>query len=199
MQPDIEDQLQRDLVRLFSMLHDRSVPYVLVGGVAMLTYVEGRNTKDVDLVLSVSSLEQLPEIVISDRTRNFARGMFGSLRVDVLLTTNPIFKTVQEQHAAVHHFMQTDVRCATVEGLMLLKFYALPSLYRQGDGERIGLYENDIFMLFEKYRPDVAALFSALTTHVSEDEMHELQNIWSDIQRRVDRLDRARQSKPQVE
>ena len=82
---------------------------------------------------------------------------------------------------------------------MLLKLYALPSLYREGDGQRIGLYENDIFMLFEKYRPDVAALFNELTTHVSDDEMQELQNIWSDIQRRVDRLDRARQTKPPAE
>src|SRR6266699_1765197 len=74
MAGDIEDRLKSQLIELFRMLHDRQVPYLLVGGIAMLTYIEGRNTKDVDLVLSVESLAKLPEIVITDQNREFARG-----------------------------------------------------------------------------------------------------------------------------
>src|SRR6266403_1106242 len=74
MAGDIEDRLKSQLIELFRILHERKVPYVLVGGIAMLTYIEGRNTKDVDLVLSVESLVAIPEIVIQDQNRDFARG-----------------------------------------------------------------------------------------------------------------------------
>src|SRR5665213_827152 len=67
---DIEEKLRGDLLDLFSLLHSRHVEYLLVGGVAMLTYVEGRNTKDVDLVLSVQSLAQIPEISVSEQNRD---------------------------------------------------------------------------------------------------------------------------------
>ncbi len=189
---NIEEKLRADLMRLFGMLQGRNVLYVLVGGVAMLTYVDGRNTKYVDLVLSVSSLERLPEITIVDRKDDFARGVFGNLRVDVLFTTNPLFKLVQESYVSVHRFLETDVRTASVEGLILLKLYALPALYRQGDGQRIGLYENDVFMLCEQHRPDMNQLFEVLQAHVDEDAMRELRGIAAEIQQRVERVDRAR-------
>jgi hypothetical protein len=41
MAGDIEDRLESQLIELFQMLHDRKVPYMLVGGIAMLKYVEG--------------------------------------------------------------------------------------------------------------------------------------------------------------
>ena len=72
MAVDIEDKLKSQLISLFTILHERKVPYVLVGGIAMLTYIEGRNTKDVDLVLSVESLAAIPEIIIHDRNPEFA-------------------------------------------------------------------------------------------------------------------------------
>ncbi|HET6251589.1 MAG TPA: hypothetical protein VFE47_28145 [Tepidisphaeraceae bacterium] len=190
--PQNEETLRRDLIDLFSLIHSRQLAYLLVGGVAMLTYVEGRNTKDVDLVLSIDSLKQLPEVTISDRNRDFARGKFRDLRVDVLFTTNPLFKLVQEQYATTHRFLETDVRCATVEGLILLKLYALPALYLQGDGQQIGLYEGDIFLLLERHRPNLAPLFDVLKPYVGEDQIAELKNIATDIQRRIERVDRAK-------
>ncbi len=78
------------LLALTDILHARQIRYLLVGGVAMLTYVDGRNTKDVDLVLSLDSLNRLPEILVSDRNRDFARGMFRNLRVDILLSGNGV-------------------------------------------------------------------------------------------------------------
>jgi hypothetical protein len=192
LEPGIEDRLRKDLLELFGLLHSRHISYLLVGGVAMLTYVEGRNTKDVDLVLSLQSLQQLPEVSLSDQNREFARGLFGNFRVDVLLTTNPLFGLVQETYATIHQFLEIDVRCATVEGLILLKLYALPSLYKVGDGQRIGLYENDVFMLCERYRPNIEPLFATLATYLDDGQMRELQNIMDDIQRRIARIDRAK-------
>ena len=37
----------QDALELFRLLHERQIPYLLVGGLAMLTYVQGRNTKGV--------------------------------------------------------------------------------------------------------------------------------------------------------
>lgn len=36
---------------LFQMLADAHIKYTLVGGVALLSYIEGRNTQDVDLII----------------------------------------------------------------------------------------------------------------------------------------------------
>ena len=54
----------QDALDLFQLLAERRVDYVLVGGLAMLTYVKGRNTKDVDLLMSVAALGKLPELKI---------------------------------------------------------------------------------------------------------------------------------------
>jgi hypothetical protein len=190
--PDIEEQLERNLRDLFALLNQRQIPYLLVGGIAMLTYVDGRNTKDVDLVLSVKSLERIPEIAVLERDHDFARCAFAGVRVDVLFTTNPLFELVQEQHATPHRFLETEVRCATVEGLITLKLYALLSLYRQGDGQRIGLYENDIFMLCERYRPKMEPIFATIRAHVDDGQIGELRSIVLDIEARIARVDRLK-------
>jgi hypothetical protein len=194
MAGDIEDRLKSQLISLFRMLHERQVPYVLVGGIAMLTYIEGRNTQDVDLVVSVDSLAKVPEIAISDQNRDFARGKLADLRIDLLLTDNPLFKLVQERYATTHRFLEMDIRSATIEGLILLKLFALPSLYRQGQAQRIGLYENDIFMLCERARPQVEPLLKILEPFVNSDQLRELSNIMGDIQRRIRRVDQAKRS-----
>src|SRR2546423_211367 len=79
----------QDAMELFRLLQERNIKYLLVGGLAMLTYVHGRNTKDVNLLLSVEALEKLPELKIEDRSNFFARGHFRSVQVDLLLTNNP--------------------------------------------------------------------------------------------------------------
>jgi hypothetical protein len=194
MGPEAEAGIFADLQDLFGLLRARKVPYLLVGGVALLTYIEGRNTRDVDLILASDSLKLLPDVVLSGQTQEFARGMFRALRLDFLFTTNPLFKLVQENYATTHRFAELEVPCATIEGLILLKLYALPSLYRQGDGQRIGLYENDVFMLCERHRPKIEPLLGVLSSYVDAGAMGELRNIVADIQRRIDRLDGARRT-----
>jgi hypothetical protein len=54
----------------------------------------------------------LPEITIEDLDIDFARGSFERLRVDLLLTRNPLFEQVRRQHATTGHFMERDVPCA---------------------------------------------------------------------------------------
>jgi len=52
------DSLLETVPRLFALLDSRQVNYVLVGGVALLTYVEGRNTEDIDLIMALPSLKK---------------------------------------------------------------------------------------------------------------------------------------------
>jgi len=75
------DSLMQSVQDFFSILEQRSIGYVLVGGIALLHYVEGRNTVDLDLLMDVSSLNKLPELSISSRDRDFVRAKYGELQI----------------------------------------------------------------------------------------------------------------------
>ncbi len=120
---------------LFTLLAQRRITSALAGGVALLHDVQGRHTNDV------------------------ARAMFAELPVDILLARNAFFGTYIDS-------MPNQLRClnkpfVTIEGLLLLKLYALCSRYRQGNMARIELCENDIATSLHDYRSDMVALFQA--------------------------------------
>lgn len=61
------NNISQEAEELFDLLESRGVTYLLVGGLAMLTHVRGRNTDDVDLIISVPDQRHLePEIVLVD-------------------------------------------------------------------------------------------------------------------------------------
>ena len=88
----------------------------------------------------------------------------------------------------MQRFLDRDIPLATVEGLLLLKLYALPSLYRQGNFSRVGIYENDIATLLHYYQPNVPSLLSELSKYVNENDLAEIKNILSDVQNRINRF-----------
>ncbi len=182
----------RDVVGLFTLLKQRQIPYLLVGGIAMLRYVTGRNTEDIDLLMSLPSLQQLPEVAIEEQNEFFIKGRFRSVRVDVLLTANALFAEAQESFGTTHRFAELDVPTATPEGLVLLKLYALPSLYRQGQIDRVTVYEADITSLIQRHRCDVEPLFGRLRSHLSESDLRELRAIVRDIQARIARFEQLK-------
>jgi len=182
------DTLIQSVARLFALLKEREIDYLLVGGIALLQYIEGRNTEDIDLIMALSSLKKLPEIEITSQDINFARGKFGQLQIDILFTRNRLFEKVQRQYATTHHFVEQQIPCATVEGLLLLKLYALPSLYRQGNFARVGIYENDIATLIYSYRPDVEPLLEELVQHLNETDIIAVREIVSEIEQKIDRF-----------
>jgi hypothetical protein len=84
----------RDRVRsLFVALHAASVNYLLVGGVALLSYVEGRNTQDIDLIIEPETAKTF-DWNAQIRDRNFGTANYQGLQVDLLLTNNPLFAHV---------------------------------------------------------------------------------------------------------
>lgn len=182
------DSLIQSVQDFFAVLEQRKIDYVLVGGIAILHYVEGRNTQDLDLLMAVSSLEKLPELKISSQDMYFVRAIYNELQIDVLLTQNPLFKKVHSNYSKVQKFLDRDIPLATVEGLLLLKLYALPSLYRQGNFARIGIYENDVATLLHYYSPDVSLLLSELSKYMNENDFAEIEGVLSDIQNRIKRF-----------
>jgi hypothetical protein len=182
------DSLIQSVQDFFAVLEQRKIDYVLVGGIAILHYVEGRNTQDLDLLMSVSSLEKLPELKVSSQDIDFIRASYNELQIDILLTQNPLFKKVHRQYSKVEKFLDRKIALATVEGLLLLKLYALPSLYRQGNFARVGIYENDIATLLHYYQPDIPSLLNELSNYVKENDLAEIKGVLSDIQNRIKRF-----------
>ena len=175
----------QDALDLFRLLAERHAQYLLVGGLAMLTYVNGRNTRDVDLLMSIATLQQIPELVIEDENDFFARARFRSVQVDLLLTRNPFFKLVAEEFATKHRFAEQEVPAVTVEGLIVLKLYALPSLYRQMDLDRAAIYETDITMLIAHHLPKLEPLAALVNGQMEPGDQRELQKIISECNQRA--------------
>ena len=88
-------------------------------------------------------------------------------------------------------FIEREIPTATVEGLLLLKMYALPSLYRQGNFTRVALYENDLAMLIHDYHPDPDPLLAELSQYVSETDLIAVRDIIAEIQQRIERFNKT--------
>jgi hypothetical protein len=185
------ETLLQNVARLFTLLEEREIEYLLVGGIALLQYIEGRNTEDIDLIMALSSLKRLPEIEITSEDIDFARGKFGELQIDLLLTRNRLFEKVRKQYRATQSFVEQEIPCATVEGLLLLKLYALPSLYRQANFARVGIYENDIATLIYSYQPELKPLLEELAPYLGDTDIVAVREIVSEIEQRIDRFGRG--------
>jgi hypothetical protein len=186
--PMRSDLMPHAVSDLFGLLDRRGIDYVLVGGIALLSYVEGRNTEDIDLIVAVPTLDKLPEIAITSRDVYFARGLFQGLQIDFLLTSNPLFDQVRRRHTTVQRFEERNITTATVEGLLLLKLYALPSLYREGNFARVGLYENDVATLLYYYQPDQETILRELASHLNASDLAEVRGILDEIAQRIQRF-----------
>lgn len=184
---DLVQNIYRDVPRLFDLLDERGVDYVLVGGIAMLAYVEGRNTQDIDLIVDPDDLAKLPEIRIEDRNQDFARGWFGDLRVDFLFTTGKLFNAIRRRFVTSKQFVNRKVPCATVDGLLLMKLFALPDKYRRAHFDKVRQYEKDVADLVAAFDPKMSPLFDELAKHMLPSDVEEIRRIVADIEDRIAR------------
>ena len=184
------DDLARNVENLFQLLNERQIDYLLVGGIALLSYIDGRNTQDIDFIMSQSALYNLPELEVIEENRDFARANFNSLQVDILLTNNNLCKTVQIECSSQQKFGNLTVPTSTVEGLILLKLYALPSLCRQEKFDKVSIYETDILLLLLRHSVDIDKVLRKLAKHVLDTDLEEINQIVLDIQNRMQRFQR---------
>lgn len=188
------NQLLRTIEQLFAELDSSGASYLLVGGIAMLSYVEGRNTEDIDLIMRRPDLRNLEKIVITEENRDFVRANYQGLQVDLRLTQNPLFEQVRQHYKTQIEWGDRRIPCATPEGLVILKLYALPSLYRQGKFDRAALYETDILQLAYNYHIDLESAIRVVAPHLIESDRSEIRDITRDIEQRRQRMMRAQQS-----
>jgi len=179
------NELLASVPRLFDLLDEREVDYVLVGGIAMLVYIEGRNTQDIDLIIARKDLAKVPEIVVEDDNADFARCWLGELRVDFLFTKQKLFENVRRDYVVMQDFVQRKVPCATAAGLVMLKLYALPSLYRQGRFDRVRSYEKDVADLVAAHPPEMPPIFAELSKHMLPSDVEELRGIVAKIETEI--------------
>jgi hypothetical protein len=171
-------------------LSDDRVPHLLVGAMAMLQHLDGRPTRDIDLIIALADMERLPGFRLEERNEWFATGTVGPVRVDLLFTENPLFAEVLAEHAETKVLLDVPIRCATPLGIMLLKLFALPPLYRQRNVRRAAIYETDILQLQTlQYHPP-GQLLEPLRNHLSASDLNALRDVLSEIQERIGRSDR---------
>jgi hypothetical protein len=89
------------------------------------------------LIVSREALDKLPELIVEDDDPDFARAKFGDLTVNLIFTKNNLFQKVRNEFFVMRDFAERQIPCATVEAIVMLKLFALPSLYRQGRFEKV--------------------------------------------------------------
>jgi hypothetical protein len=174
--------------RFFALLDEHWVEYLLVGDIVLLQYVEGRNSEEIQIILSSSSLDRLPELRKTGQDGDSVQADFDGIQIGLLLTRNPLFDDVRRRYATRQRFIEREIPCATPEGLVLLKLYVLPSLYRQGDLTLAALYETDILTLMHRQRVDPEPLLGELESHLSGTDLRALRGIADEIRQRIERF-----------
>lgn len=177
------------LISFITLLESKGIEYALVGGAALLTMDDcQRPTDDFDFIIDKGDIEQIEELERESSDRNFGRYLYQGTRIDALYRDNPIFEYVMTRCLDCAVIEGRDITRATPEGIVLLKLYALPSLYRQGQQRRAMTYEDDISGLllycdgisFEK-------LLKVLSGELLPSQIDKLRSILEDCQRRVQR------------
>jgi hypothetical protein len=184
----LDSQIPQDVNAFLDALQDSGVNYMLVGGIALLQYIEARNTEDIDLILSLPDGQKIPGLVIHEVNEFFARGKFGVLTVDILRSENPFFHMIEQSHGIDAFFLGRSLHTATAKGLTLLKLYALPSLYRQHQHTRVHIYEADIRSLMTAGFLSSDDLIPELRNYMTTNDVAELAKILSEFEQHRNRF-----------
>lgn len=136
---DVTAILEQGLIELADVLQARRVQYALIGGLAVEYRGFSRGTEDIDLLLSVPQLV-LPAVLADLQARGFEFDLPTVIRewnVDGMTTLNykgfvvdwlkPMLPCVQEviEKAKPESWLSIPVRVATVEGLIIMKAFAM--------------------------------------------------------------------------
>ena len=177
------------LVSFIMLLEAKGIEYALVGGAALLTMDDcQRPTDDFDFIVAKADIDQVDELSEESSDRNFGRYLYQGTRIDALYRDNPIFDYVMRNCLDRTVIEGREIVRATPEGIVLLKLYALPSLYQQGQPRRAATYENDILgLLMQPVEISFERVLKVLAGELLPSQVDELRNILEDCQRRAQR------------
>jgi hypothetical protein len=94
------DRISQAVQQSFTLLTERQINYLLVGDIALVSYLDGRNTQDIGFILSKEELQAMPEIAIIEENQDFARGVTDL--EELTITANDIQARIQRFHAQQH-------------------------------------------------------------------------------------------------
>ncbi|NJM99764.1 MAG: hypothetical protein HC800_23835 [Phormidesmis sp. RL_2_1] len=178
-----------DFLTLIELLETKGIDYALVGGVAMMAIApNARATDDYDFIGQRSDFESISELSKVSSDQNFGRYRHNTTIVDTLFVENPVFAHALDAYQADCTIAGKTVRSLSPSGIALLKLYALPSLYLQGQHIRVAAYEQDLEVLFiVDSRINEDALLKFLGKHLVQSQIVELNNTCEDIRRKLSR------------
>jgi len=131
--------LEKLLERIARALDKAGLPYMIIGGQAVLLYGEPRLTKDIDITLE-AGLERLPEVIAAALSAElkllvepepFTRQTMvlpcsdaeSGIRVDFILSFSP-FEQIAISRARLVRMGTTEVKFASIEDLTVHKLIA---------------------------------------------------------------------------
>ncbi|MBA3784528.1 MAG: hypothetical protein H0X15_03165 [Acidobacteria bacterium] len=122
------DMLPNSVTKFLSLLAELDVDYCIVGGIAYLAYIQDRNTKDLDILISVEELNKItPFVEIDSQDANFTNTEFEGLKIDFLKTSNALFKYVKKNQTVKYEFAEGAFPIA---GLSYKKFITFNVIIR---------------------------------------------------------------------
>lgn len=177
------------LIVFITLLESKDIEYALVGGAALLTMDDWkRPTDDFGFIVAKVDIDQIEELEKKSSDRNFGRYSYQGTRIDALYRGNPIFDYVIQNCVDSTLVEGKEINRATPEGIILLKLYALPSLYQQGQQRRAVTYENDILgLLLQSVEVNFEKVLKVLSKELLPSQVSELRSIIDDCQQRASR------------
>jgi hypothetical protein len=132
--------LEQVLLQITRLLSQFAIPYMVIGGQAVLRYGEPRLTKDIDITLGVAP-DRAAELIaaapefglqpwVDDPQTFVARNLVlpyihaeSGIRVDFIFSLSPYERAAIER-AQIQRVGDTPVQFATVEDLVILKVFS---------------------------------------------------------------------------
>ena len=128
------------LSRLGSTLDEHAIPYMIIGGQAVLLYGEPRLTRDIDITLGIDlggvdtlltvvrelSLKPIPEDVRAFVSKTMVLPVLEEdtgIRVDFILSFTP-YESEAIKRARILKFKEQEVRFASPEDVIIHKIFA---------------------------------------------------------------------------
>lgn len=178
------DMLPELVIKFLKLLEEKEVDFAIVGGIAYLAYIQDRNTKDLDILLSVKELEKIIDYVeVINKDENFTNAVFEGMRVDFLKTSNAIFEYVKNHETTEYNFEEGLYPVATVNGLILMRFDAIIDLYQKRQFNKIIRYESDLNFLTINFEIDWKHIWEVSKKFFTDGQIKEFQKMVAEWQK----------------
>ena len=99
------DMLPELVINFLNLLEELQIDFC-IGGIAYLAYIQDRNTKDLDILISVTELEKIIGYVeVTNKDANFTNAVFEGMAIGFLKTSNAIFDYVKENETTTYNYV----------------------------------------------------------------------------------------------